>query len=124
MTALTYSAEVTLVEPYARASTRLASRAITWIAGAFDLAFSAASTLHPNISQRRGLVIIRGVYLRQQRFDVWLGQRQCLVEARDEVRSSHTELLDRSELCVPCSGGLSGGKRRGRLRHDVTAASS
>jgi hypothetical protein len=41
-----YSAEITSVKPHARASTRLASRTITWIAGAFDFAFSAASTLH------------------------------------------------------------------------------
>jgi hypothetical protein len=54
----------------------------------------------------------------------WGCGRRSLVEARDEVRSSHTELLDRSELCVPYSGGLSGGERRGRLRHDMTAASS
>jgi hypothetical protein len=42
-----YSAEIAFIEPYARASTRLASRTISWIAGAFDFAFSAASTLHP-----------------------------------------------------------------------------
>jgi hypothetical protein len=40
-----YSAEITFIEPYTGASTRLASRTISWIAGAFDFAFSAAPTL-------------------------------------------------------------------------------
>jgi hypothetical protein len=42
-----YPAEITFIEPYAGASTRLASRTISWIAGAFDFAFPAAPTLHP-----------------------------------------------------------------------------
>jgi hypothetical protein len=48
----TYSTKIAVLKPYARAPARLASCAITWITRAFDLTFSAASTLRSHAGQQ------------------------------------------------------------------------